>query len=183
MNDLSEVKALIARGDKENAIARLASILVENKDHVEAWLLMGELIDDPARKKDCYNQVLRLSPYGLQALMQLQELGEPPPAQQPITDSKDNLPQTVDERSVDETKRRINFVPLQHSYAPVDNSRQGTEVIGFVIGGIAAFLLILYVILNPGSSFNNSNTLYLALIFIGLIATIIILSVVNKNRS
>ncbi|HJS17549.1 MAG TPA: hypothetical protein VJ785_02285 [Anaerolineales bacterium] len=182
MNELSQVKGLIARGDKENAIALLASTLLKDKDQIEAWLLLGEQIDDPLRKKDCYKQVLRLSPSNLQALTQLQELGELPPVNHQLAASKADPPHTDDKHSENEPRQRITFASHQNSYSPSDKSGEGPGVIGFVIGGIAAFLLILYVILNPGSTLNNSNTLYLALIFIGLIATIIILSVVNKNR-
>jgi hypothetical protein len=180
MSDLDHVKGLIARGDKEKAIRLLASILLKNRRDVEAWLLMGEIVDDPARKKDCYNQVLKLSPYGLHALTKLQELGEPSPDGPPVTIAAED---EIDNKlSAKESGPTSNFVSNRIAYPPANKSKEGPEIIGYVIGGIAGFLAILYVIASPGDSSNDSNILYLGLIFLSLIAGIIVVSVNNKHR-
>jgi len=180
MSDLDKVKVLITRGDKENAIALLASILMKNKDEVEAWLLLGEMIDDPSRKKDCYNQVLRLSPHSLNALTKLQELEKPPPTDSQITSSKDA--QEASKDSLNKVRQNSNYFPNQNPFPPVNNSRDVLEIIFYIIGGIAAFLVILYVIGSTSYSASDSNTLCAGLIFLSLIAGILILSVSNKNR-
>jgi|SRR5215207_9177868 len=180
MSDLDKVKVLIARGDKENAIALLASLLMKNKDEVEAWLLLGEMIDDPSRKKDCYNQVLRLSPHSLQALAKLQELGEPPRSDPQIKSSKDS--QKASQGSVNKVRQNSNSFPTQNPFPPINNSRDAAEIIFYIIGGVAAFLVILYVIGSTSFSSSDSNLLCTGLIFLGLIAGIVILSVSNKNR-
>lgn len=181
MNDLDHIKGLIARGDKEQATGLLAAILLKNKDDLEAWLLLGETIDDPSRKKFCYEQVLRLSQSGLHALTKLQELGEFSPVGSPVTISKHE--EAGNKGSPKETRPTSNSVSNRSFYPPVNKSKEGPEIIGYVLGGIAAFLAILYVIANPGETSKESNILYLGLIFLGLIAGIIVLSVNNKNRS
>ena len=180
MSDLDKVKVLITRGDKEKATALLASILMKNKDEVEAWLLLGEMIDDPSRKKDCYNQVLRLSPHSLHALAKLQELEAPPRRDPQIKSSKEA--QEASNGSVNKARQNSNYFPNQNPFPPVNNSRDAVEIIFYIIGGVAAFLVILYVIGSTSFSSNDSNLLCAGLIFLGLIAGIVILSVSNKNR-
>jgi hypothetical protein len=180
MSDLDKAKGLIARGDKEKAFGLLASILIRNKDDMEAWLLLGDTIDDPAKKKDCYNQVLRLSPHNLHGLTRVQELGELPPNERQLPNSKEA--QIDNKGSINKSKRRTNYVPIQYHY-PVNDSKGGIAIISYVIGGIALFLLILYVIGSDSNSSNESNILWVSLIFLGLITGIIILSASDKNRN
>ncbi len=183
MSDLDKVKVLISRGDKEKAIGLLASILIKNRDEVEAWQLLGEMIDNPSRKKDCYNQVLRLSPHNLHALTRLQELEEPPLSEPQITSSKDVQNQEVNKGSLTKVGQTSNYVPNQNSYPPAKNSSDVLEIVIFIIGGIAAFFMILYVIGRTSYSSSDSNILCVGLILLGLIAGIVVLSLGNKNRS
>jgi hypothetical protein len=180
MSDLDKAKGLIARGDKEKALGLLASILIRNKDETEAWLLLGDTIDDPAKKKDCYNQVLRLFPQNLYALTKLQELRGLPPSDRQITNSKEV--QIDNKSSINKSEQRSSYVPNQTSYPPANDLKGGVEVIGFVIGGIVAFLMILYVITSDSITSGESNILWAGLIFLGLITGVIILSASGKNR-
>jgi hypothetical protein len=175
MSDLDQVKGLIAQGDKENAVVQLASILLENRNDVEAWLLMGEIIDDPSRKKDCYRWVLKLSPHNLFALTQLQEL-ESPPSRRRITRSKDD--QTDTKRSLNESRQISNY----NLYPTANNSNDDSEIVSYFLVGIAAFLVILYVLVT-GNFSGYGNMFCMGMLFLGVSTGIIILLVGNKNRS
>ena len=180
MNDLNQIQGLIDRGDKQNAMALLASGLLKDKNDIDAWLLLGELIDDPSKKKDCYHWVLKLSPDHPQALTKLHELEAPPPEEHAIIVS------TVDQEEYTRpTKQRIQavqFIPNTSPSPTEKESKDRLDIIGYVIAGVAAFLLIFNVIVNPGNFSSDINILYVAIIFIGLIVGIVILSVTSKNR-
>ena len=181
MSDLDQARGLISRGEKDNAIALLAAILMRNRDDVEAWLLLGETIDDPARKRDCYNQVLRLSPHGVQAASRLQDLEEPSAPTRPSIASvvADNSARSP----LQETARPRPSRQMMRELPPSpDDSQNAAEIIVYVIGGIAVFLFMVYVISSPQPSSSDSNVLYLGLIFLTLVAGIIILMVSSKNR-
>lgn len=182
MSNLDQAKHLIAKGDKDKAIGLLASILLKNKNEVEAWLLLGEMIDDPSRKKDCYRQVVRLSPHHLHALTRLQELGALPPAQPPSP----RVAEADEQVAVAKTDQKSSFVPTQYSYPPVHDTKNDLGIIVYVIGGIAAILAIIYFtgsMGNPSSDSEiNINSLFTGLVFIGLVAGLILLFVSNTNR-
>ncbi len=178
MSDLDQVKGLIARGDKENAIVQLASIIIENNDDVEAWLLLGETIDDPSKKKDCYNWVLRLSPHNSLALTKLQEL-EPPPTGRQIASSNDAQPAT--RGSLNKLRQNTTYFPSPTAYPTFDNSQNDPEIIIYFILGIVAVLVILYVIVT-GNFSGYSNIFCGGLIFLSLSTVMIISFVINKYR-
>jgi hypothetical protein len=193
MSDLDRVQAFIAEGEKGSAIRLLASMLLKNKNDLDTWLLLGELIDDPSRKRDCYRQALKLSPNHPQALAGLQELEEPgrpqepEPAPLPITGPE---AEPVDvSASAKETKPTIRPVPRQNVYPAPEHSRSKLEILTYVIGGIAVFLVLMYVITRPAHSSDDMsnpsadiNNLYIALFFISLIAVMIVLTVADRNR-
>ena len=179
MGDLDQVKGLFARGDRQSALSLLASTLLQNKDHLEAWLLMGDMIEDPSRKQDCYKQVLRLAPRNFHALTRLQELQDLRSGGQPDTIAEEL--DVDDQRPTKKAIKPVNVIP-NSLYTPANKATGGGEIIGYVIGGLAGFLVILYVIGSPGSSSSDSNGLYIGLLFLSLIAGIIIVSVSSKNR-
>jgi hypothetical protein len=178
MSDLNEVKGFIARGDKETAVVQLASILMENRHDVEAWLLLGEIIDDPAKKKDCYHWVLRLSPDNVLALARLQEL-EPPPSRPQSTSSKNA--QTGTKSSSNELRQNSNYIPDPNAYPTFNDTKDEPEIIIYFIMGILAILVILYVVVT-GNFSAYSNILCGGLIFLGLSTVMIISFVINKYR-
>ena len=164
MSDLDQVKGLIARGAKENAIVQLASIIIENHDDVEAWLLLGEIIDDPAKKKDCYNWVLKLSPQNSVALTKLQEV------MLPVTGSP-----------VNKLRQNASYFPTPTAFPTFNTSQNDPEIVIYFILGIAAVLAILYVIVT-GNFSGYSNLFCGGLIFLILSTVMIISFVVNKYR-
>ncbi len=68
MADLDAIQTLIAASRKDEAARQLARVLSTNPDDIQAWLLMASVIDDPARKADCYRQALKLDPQNPVAL-------------------------------------------------------------------------------------------------------------------
>jgi hypothetical protein len=113
------------------------------------------------------------------ALTKLQELGEASQGGRQITGAEDE--QKHHKSSSEERRQSPSHAPNRIFYTPDHDSRDGLEIIGYVVGGIAGFLLILYVIANASYSSDDNNTLCLGLIFLSLIVGIIILFVSNKN--
>ena len=179
MSVLDPIKGLIARGDKENAIVQLATIIIENSNDVEAWLLLGETIDDPSKKKDCYNWVLRLAPHHSLALARLQEL-EPAATDRQIPSPNDAQPAT--RGSSNKLRQNSSYFSNLSAYPAFDNSRNDPEIIGYFVVGIAAVLVILYVIVT-GDFAGYSNLFCGGLVFLAISAVMIISFVMNKYRS
>ena len=180
MSDLEQVKGFIAKGDREDAIALLASTLLKNSDHLEAWLLLGDMIEEPSRKKACYKQVLRLAPRNFHALTRLQELQETQPDGQQLTHSDELVDE--DKRPTIKARKPVNYIPNQNLYKSANNTTGGGEIIGYLMVGLAGFLVITYVIASPNNSSSNSDSLYIGLTLLSLIAGILILSVSSKHR-
>lgn len=107
MNNINGIKTMIAKGDKEEAIKLLVSLVRQDGNNVEAWLLLGDAIDDLAKKKDCYNRVLKLSPNNPLALDRLRNLDP----QQPRLDLSvsENLEDTQPR-----IQNKLGFNPSQH---------------------------------------------------------------------
>ena len=81
-NDLSRAILAIQSGDMEGARAILSTILRQNPNNVNAWRWMAAAIDDPAKKRQCWQRVLSLKPGDAQA-MQALELQTPSGASHP----------------------------------------------------------------------------------------------------
>lgn len=77
MNNINDIKTMFAEGDKEGAIKLLVSLVMQDGKIVEAWLLLGDVIHDSAKKRDSYYQVLKLSPNNSLALDRLRNLELP----------------------------------------------------------------------------------------------------------
>jgi hypothetical protein len=178
MSDLDTVKGLIARDDKENAGVQLASILIKNKADVEAWLLLGEIIDDPSKKRDCYHWVLKLFPDHVLALTKLQELESPPTGRQ-IASPNDVQPGM--KGSFNKSRQNSNF-QSQFAYPIVDNSKDDRELLSFFIVGIVAALVVLYVVVT-GSFSAYANVFCAGQIFLVLSTAMIFSFGINKNRA
>ena len=178
MSNLDTVKGLIAKGDKENAAGQLASLLIKNKADVEAWLLLGEIMDDPSKKRDCYHWVLRLAPDNVLALTKLQELESPPGGRQ-IVSPNDAQPST--KGSLNKSRQNSNF-QNQYAYPIVDSSKDDRELLSFFIVGIVAALVVLYIVVT-GSFSAYANIFCAGLIFLILSTAMIVSFVINKNRT
>jgi hypothetical protein len=179
MNDLDQVKGLIALGDKDQAVVQLARILLKNRRDLEAWLLMGEIIDDPSRKKDCYSWALKLSPDNVFARTQLQEL-EQAPSRLETAETQDDIRDT--KPAFNKPKQISSHIPNEYLYPTVDKSSDATDVLGYFLIAILAFIVIMYVLLT-GNFSSYGNMFCASLFFLAASTGIIIWIVMNKKRS
>jgi hypothetical protein len=138
--------------------------------------LLGDLIDDPLRKKDCYSQVLRLSPGNLQALTRLRELDEPPPGPEPIP-SPEAAPKTA-QNSPDGLRQSSRFE--DHSQSDSDNT--GYIIGGIIAGGMLVGLIVLFLIGNASDPSSGINPLYGILILLLIIGGIFLWASNQRNR-
>ena len=59
-NQLNEAYELIKQGETERAIALLETIIRANRDSDDAWWLYANAVDDPDRKRNALNNILRI---------------------------------------------------------------------------------------------------------------------------
>lgn len=64
-------------GDKNEAIRLLTDAVRENISDTNAWLYLGAAVDDPIRKRQCFEKVLELDPTDERARNALQRLNMP----------------------------------------------------------------------------------------------------------
>lgn len=57
---LNQVYELIKQGKTEEAIAELEPFIRANRDNDDAWWLYANAVDDPARKRNALNNILRI---------------------------------------------------------------------------------------------------------------------------
>jgi len=62
------------QGDNTKALAFLKQVLNANPNDVDAWLVLAAVLDDPARKRQCLNRVLKLDPVNQVAREELLEM-------------------------------------------------------------------------------------------------------------
>ena len=71
---------MISKGQKDSAIKEITKILKADPKDVEAWSLLAAAVDEPAKKADCYRQILRIDPANEHAQSSLRALQAPPGA-------------------------------------------------------------------------------------------------------
>jgi len=74
MGPLDTIRRQIESGEHQTARRALVALLRANPHHVEAWMLLASVLEDPQQQADCYRQVLSLDPghrLAAQALAQL----------------------------------------------------------------------------------------------------------------
>src|SRR5437667_11985035 len=64
-------------GNKGEAIRLLSEAVRTKRDDEEAWLYPGAAIDDPERRRQAFQQVLRINPQNEKAKAALDRLGAP----------------------------------------------------------------------------------------------------------
>lgn len=62
------------QGDNNKALAFLKQVLNANPNDVDAWLVLAAVVDDPQRKRQCLNRVLKLDPVNQVAREELMEM-------------------------------------------------------------------------------------------------------------
>ncbi|MFN8418321.1 MAG: hypothetical protein U0528_03600 [Anaerolineae bacterium] len=68
------IRALQA-GQREEARGYFAQAVREDRQNEDAWLYLGLTLDDPQRKRQAYEQVLKLNPANEKARLQLAKMG------------------------------------------------------------------------------------------------------------
>jgi tetratricopeptide (TPR) repeat protein len=75
--------AALRSGNKEEGVRLLTEALRQDPNSEEAWLYLGAAVDDPARKRQCFERVLQINPNNERAQNALARLnaetGAPPP--------------------------------------------------------------------------------------------------------
>jgi hypothetical protein len=74
MGDIDSIKILVEKGENSEALSALISLVQHDHNNLDAWILLSELIEDPQKKRDCYNQILRISPNNTVAWFGLKKL-------------------------------------------------------------------------------------------------------------
>ncbi len=124
MADLNHARGLLAQGDQEGAVKELVDVLHRNGRNVDAWLLLADLLEDPAERKDCYKQVLKLEPNNQQAYLQLRLLGGTASLKLNRPDLRRQEPAPAAEPPVEPVPARPEFKPAP----PPDGSGVSPEL-------------------------------------------------------
>jgi hypothetical protein len=93
--ELEKIRELIKQGERRSAQRELARLLKSDPGSVEAWLLLGQQVEDPARKSECYRRVLDFDPGNPQASQALEWLYFQPGLEMELPEKK-GIPQPVE---------------------------------------------------------------------------------------
>jgi Flp pilus assembly protein TadD len=63
------------RGDRDEATRLLTEAIRVDRRDINAWLYLGAVLEEPDRKKQAFEQVLRLDPNNQQAKSALAKMG------------------------------------------------------------------------------------------------------------
>jgi hypothetical protein len=74
MDELAFPRKLFSLGDKVGALEELARLIQKDPRNIDTWLLLADMVDENAKKADCYRQVLRLDPENQQAQQGLKNI-------------------------------------------------------------------------------------------------------------
>jgi len=71
---LANAREAISKGDTKTAQQVLASLLNQDSQNIEAWLLLSDILENPQQRIDCLNRVLRLDQNNEIAKIKLEDL-------------------------------------------------------------------------------------------------------------
>ena len=124
------------QGDNDKALAFLKQVLNANPKDIDAWLVLAAVLDDPQRKRQCLNRVLKLDPVNKIAREELMEMdhaemgGTSPfvsdafdQEQASLSDQDEPTPTTVSQHAEGYTFTEYAAPPFQAQAQPV--SMQG----------------------------------------------------------
>jgi hypothetical protein len=60
MNDLEQIRKKFIEGDRIGARKDLIALIKTDAKDIEGWMLLAELVDEPERKRECYQRVLQI---------------------------------------------------------------------------------------------------------------------------
>ncbi len=58
----TQVEKAMAGGDRRQAIRILGQVIAGQPDNIQAWLMLAEAVEEPERRRECYQRVLRIDP-------------------------------------------------------------------------------------------------------------------------
>jgi hypothetical protein len=154
-NPLSELelpKQLIELGDKPGAIKELTRILQASPGDIDAWFLMVDAVDDPAKKVDCYKQILKIDPDNQFAQIHYQKLATRPFVSEV---QEQDQPKTQLTREIYEPPKTA---PKKPATPPVETGLFGLDYQTTIQAGIVVFVvlvLLLFVVVLAGSGVLN----------------------------
>lgn len=127
---LREAFALMKQGEKKQAMMIVRAVIGENRQNIDAWWLMSNLLEDEDKILKCLNQILELEPNHRGARKKLISLRP---------DLIDNLAPTDDE--IKKKKDEYDWSRLNHQ----DEPRNASFKIPMGIGAIILLLLMIFV--------------------------------------
>jgi hypothetical protein len=126
MNDHLNVDRLLRRGQaaarvghRDEARRLLRQVVELEPEHVQAWLDLAEVEDDPARKRACFETVLALEPDNEEAHLGLERMGDEQQVPVPAGAAMDDELEAV----ISEASRRLEEAvgPPPADEVPLDN--------------------------------------------------------------
>ncbi|ABX05262.1 MAG TPA: hypothetical protein DEF47_15145 [Herpetosiphon sp.] len=76
---LAEARQALSVGDRAKAKQFASQALRLDSKHIETWLLLADLVEVPAQKRDCFQRILAIDPTNAQAKQALNQLDAPAP--------------------------------------------------------------------------------------------------------
>jgi len=113
--------AALKSNDKATAIRLLTEAIKEDRSNVDAWLYLGAAIDDPSRKRQAFEQVLKLDPGNTKAKNALARLDAAPAPQAVPTAGKSASSAASTGQSLSALAEKIHFsfkLPVHIDGAP-----------------------------------------------------------------
>ena len=163
MRELEEAIYLAAKGDKTRAINKLIAMIKTDPFDADVWLLLGDLVDELAKKQDCYTRAANISSEsdGVEILRQVGKTAytitiKPEIGLYPQTNVLNGI-ERESRRLNSESKLYVNdekFLPIQKNdhLSPVKQQHK-TSFIKIVLAIIAIVLFFTSVVF--GNKLNN----------------------------
>jgi hypothetical protein len=145
-------QALLALATKDRATARqiLATVVVLDPRHEEAWLQLSTLMDDVAQSIECLQHVIALNPTHAKARLWLRRardaqarFTEPAaePAAEPVPEPPMDDPNFIDLEPADQPVPRLGRYLLDYGFLTADHLAAGlAEQVAEVLAGQPRFL-------------------------------------------
>ncbi len=145
MSELDLAKRLLEFGDKPEAVNELTRILQADPNNVDAWFLMVDAVDEPAKKADCYRQILRIEGGNQFAELQLQKLDRLPHTRPFVEDDQTQADGQEIRRGV--VKQKSSVTPRR---APFNLDYQTAIQAGIIIFVMAILGMFVIIVASSG---------------------------------
>ena len=140
MSELDLPKKLLEIGDRQGAMEALNRILQTNPQDIDAWFLLVDVVDDPAKKADCYRQILMLDPNNQFAQIHYQKLTPQP--------FKTEISAPIEPQAESTVKMSPPSQPVAEK-APLGSVQKGLFGLDYqttLTAGIIAFVMVILVL-------------------------------------